>query len=422
MNLLHLCKRQVHVKYWQKPIKKSIKMMMKPRSNKQKPTFASFFFLFLIVLVQSCDSQKSANNAPETVESVRVVKASYSQIEEVYLDFDTLSFTIDTLSSGYTKSLQLINDGKPAISLYNKFAHSIDLYDFDKREMYERILLEKEGPNGVGAAPVGVWFLSPDSIVVTNEYELTLINREAKVLKKFRLNMDELGGSPDIILKTTHPIIRKGNKLIASIYPQKNAFKYPHLRNWKTFVEFDLVNGSMHSFGALPNQMQERILGFNYVDKSHVFNGEDIIVSFFPCKDIYKISYPFDENLERINIASPNFIDVEEMENKNSSDFMNYTKHYLMNNSFDGIYFNGSHYLRIVQKPISQEEVNERDWAKWKVLQVLDDNFNLLLERDLKTKYGNYMMTIPYKDSFLVAIARDSEDKMNFAKITIKKK
>jgi hypothetical protein len=390
--------------------------------QKNKPTIVGLFLLLSLLLIKSCDLRMSEGKGAEDSKEVKSVKASFSSFEQVDLDIDTITFAIDDLSEGYTTSLQYINDGKPAMSFYNKIVHSIDLYDFDKREMYERILLEKEGPNGVGSAPVGVWFLSSDSIVVTNKYDLFLINRQAKVLKKFRINMNELGSFPDIILKTTHPIIKIGNKLVASIYPQKDVFKYSDLKRWKVFVEFDLVTGEMRSFGSLPNQMQDRILGFNYVDQSSVYNGEDIVISFFPCKDIYKISYPFNESLKTIKVNSPNFEDVNEMDNKRSSDFMNYTKHYLMNESFDGIYFNGSHYLRIIQKPISEEELNKRDWSKWKVLQILDKNFNLLLERDLKSKYGNYMMTIPYKNSFLIAIARDSENIMNFAQITVKQK
>ncbi|MGK0489102.1 MAG: hypothetical protein ACJAXB_002294 [Candidatus Endobugula sp.] len=393
--------------------------MLELFKNNIRPT-SGCLFIVAILLVQACHSDKSTNNKSETTEAVSIVEATFEKIIEVQLEFDTISFAIDELSSGYTSSLQYIEDGRPALSLYNKAAHSIDLYDFNKREMYERITLEKEGPNGVGPSPVGVWFLSPDSIVVTNKFDLFLVNRQAKVINKFRLNMPELGGFPDIILKTNHPIIRKGNKLIASIYPQKDVFKYSDLKNWKNFVEFDLENGETRAFGDLPDLMQDRILGFNYVDKSYVFNGEDIIISFYPSKDLYKISYPFDKSLERIKIDNPNFEDVKEMVNKNPSDFMNYTRHYLMNNSFDGIYFNGTHYLRISQKGISEEELNKRDWAKWKVIQVFDKSFNLLLEKDLKSKYGNYQMTIPFEDSFLIAIGRDSEDIMNFVKINVK--
>jgi hypothetical protein len=393
--------------------------MLELFKNNIRPSWGCLFIV-AILLVQACDSDKPTNNKSETTAAVKVVEASFEKIIEVQLEFDTISFAIDELSSGYTSSLQYIEDGRPALSLYNKVAHSIDLYDFDKREMYERIPLEKEGPNGVGPSPVGVWFLSPDSIVVTNKFDLFLVNRQAKVINKFRLKMSELGDFPDIILDTTHPLIIKGNKLIVSIYPQKDAFKYSHLKNWKNFVELDLENGQTRAFGDLPEQMQDRILGFNYVDKSFVFNGEDIIISFYPTKDLYKIPYPFDESLKRIKIDNPNFEDVKEMVNKNSSDFMSYTKHYLVNNSFDGIYFNGTHYLRINQKGISEEELNKRDWSKWKVIQVFDKNFNLILEKDLKSKYGNYQMTIPFKNSFLMAIGRDSEDIMNFVKITIK--
>jgi len=372
--------------------------------------------LLITFFLYGCHDTKNIDNQTQNPE---VIRTSSPYFGDVKLKIDTISFTVDNLSDGYTTSLQYINDGKPALSLYNKVAHSIDLYDFENGEMYDRIELKKDGPNGVGTTPVGISFLSPDSIVVTNKFDLFLINRQAQIIKKFRLNMDELGGYPDIILKTTQPIIRNGNKLVASVYPQKDVYKYSDLRNWRNFVEFDLLTGKMRSFGTLPEQMQERVLGFNYVDKSFLFNGKEMIISFFPCKDLYRIPYPINETLEKILIDDRNFVDVPEMENKRSKDFMTYTKHYLMNNSFDGIYYNGTHYLRINQKGISEEELNRRDWSKWKVLQIFDKEFNLLLEKDLKSKYGNYMMTTPFEDSFLMAIGRKSEDEMTFVKISI---
>jgi hypothetical protein len=162
--------------------------MLELFKNNIRPT-SGCLFIVAILLVQACDSDKSTNNKSETTEAVSIVEATFEKIIEVQLEFDTISFAIDELSSGYTSSLQYIEDGRPALSLYNKAAHSIDLYDFNKREMYERITLEKEGPNGVGPSPVGVWFLSPDSIVVTNKFDLFLVNRQAKVINKFRLNM-----------------------------------------------------------------------------------------------------------------------------------------------------------------------------------------------------------------------------------------
>lgn len=369
----------------------------------------SFLSLF------SCEATLSSDNDKDVAEKASKAAAG----KKVRVELDTVSFTLPEIAGSNTTSLQFLDFSSPQFSFYDQFNHDILIFDLETSEYLEKIELEREGPNGVGFGNTGVHWISEDSIFISNNMKLHLINRSGKVLKTYTLNLPELGGSPNLQVSTIHPVIKKSDKIYVSIYPQKSVFKVNDLKNWYNFLCINLKDGSMEPLIRLPNAMQENIYGLNFVDKSFVATEDGILISFYPLKDLYAVDFDELDTLVHKEINNPIFSDVDGMIEKNPSEFMTYTKHYLLNNSFDGLYKNDDYILRIAQKGISTEELKNRDWAKEKVFEVYDENLNLVYQLDTKSKYGNYFITLGYSNVFLSKIESKVEDVMVFLKLTI---
>lgn len=368
---------------------------------------------FILVFFIGCEGTQSTE-----IISTRggVAKGNFS------LSIDTLSYIIDSKSSGNSISIQYLEFSEPELAWYNSVNHSIDVYALQDSGLKRRIKLSKEGPNGVGTGNLGMFWLNPDSLIISNKMTLYLLNAQGEVLRNWRLDLEELGGYPDFEITSIKPPVLLGNDLIVSVYPQKSAFKKEHLQSWKNFIRIDLTGQQApKAFGPLPQYMKENVLGFNYLDKSYVHNEESIVISFHGIKDLFEIDISMPDSLRKIEIEAPEFSTVGEIPGPDKSEFMSYTKHYLLNQSYNGLYFNGEYYLRICQKGITEEELNERSWAKEKIVMIYDNEFNLVKNWPLRSKFGNYMMSAAIEGGFIIKMGSDDENVVNFIRIRIEK-
>ena len=369
----------------------------------------------LLVLLPSCDSESLPDDSKEVLEVADHNKPS----KKVTIKLDTISFTLPDISGSSTDSFQFLDFESPQFSFYDKTHHDILIFDLESGKYLDKIELQNEGPDGVGLGSTGVYWINKDSIIISNKMKLHLINRSGKVLETFTLNMPELGGFPDFQVSTLNPVIKKSDIIYVSVYPQKSVFKELHLQNWYNFVSINLKDGTKKPLVRLPLSMKENIYGFNFVGKSFIEFDDRVLISFYPLKNLYTVDLDSPNILVQKEIKSPGFYDVQGMTERNPSEFMNYTKHYLLNESFEGLYKNDNYILRIALKAISTEELNERDWSKEKVFQLYDTNLNLVYELDTKSKYGNYYTTLGYSNIFISKIKSDEENVIVFLKLTI---
>lgn len=372
------------------------------------------------LILISCILAAFISSCKEKVEEGGVRSAINGNINnQLKLSIDTVSFILDETSSGSSKSMQYVGWGEPSLVWFNKINHSIDVYGLNDSGIKERIQLKKEGPNGIGTGDVGLYFLNYDSLVVSNKMQLFLLNRQGEVLEKFKLDSKVLGGYPDFEISSRKPAVLHNKKLYVSVYPQKSAFKKDHLSSWLGFMEINLMTGEMKPFGQLPKYMQENILGFNYLDKSFVSDGRNLIVSYMGVKDVFEIPFSDLNKSTRVKIETKSFESAESMPKKGQSEFINYTKHYLLRSSFDALYFNDEYFLRVCQSGISDEELNRREWSKEKTLQFYNKDLMFVHELPLNSKYGNYLMTSPIPGGFLIKVKSDDEDQINFMRVKI---
>jgi hypothetical protein len=332
-------------------------------------------------------------------------------IENVILD--TMNLAIDSLTTIPENSQLIRNDS--VFFFYNKSNLSLEFYHRFDSISFNRVFLESEGPNGLSGMN-GVYYISNDTIIGSRVNELILFNIKGKIYKRIKLNLDGLGSFPDLMIQGTKPIVFFEDKLIISIFPHLNPNNKSHLENWKSFVEIDLNSGIAKSFGELPQVMKDFVFGINYLNFSFVKNSEDeLIISFAPINDLFSIDLNDpDRNLDRIILKDPNFNSAPPLSDPKNSDMQYVLSHYLFNNSFDAIYYNGTNYIRIIQKPISEDEFNSMSWAKRKVMIWYDLNFVPVLSHDLNSRSLSYNMVYPLDSAFISRVSSSMEDNFQF--------
>ena len=332
---------------------------------------------------------------------------------------DTLAIQLDINSSGNNHSFQYLDWGTPTLAWFDKVTHSIELYSLENPSLQKRIKLQKEGPDGVGTGNLGMYFITPDSIVISNQITLYLVNSSGKVINKYRPELEALGGRPDFDIAAHKPVVRNGDQLFVSVFPQKDAFKQEDLRSWRSIVKLNLKDGKVEALGNLPPFMQENILGFNYTDKSFAGNGTHLIVSYSGDKALYEIPFDQPEQMATLAVETGDFDNPKPMPTQSKNDMMGNFRHFAFNDSFDALFFNGSHYMRICQSPITEDEYKDRSWSKEKTLFFYNADFELVHEFPLNSKYGNYLMTTAIPNGFLLKVKSDDEDVLNFMRVTI---
>jgi hypothetical protein len=340
------------------------------------------------------------------------VKTTFFEVEENSILFDTLALKIDSLTV-VPETSQLLN-GDSTLFFFNKSLLSLEFYGLYSND-FERIRLEPEGPNGLGGAK-GIYFFSNDTIVASYVNELILFNKEGRVYNRIKLELDGLGSFPDLMVQGTKPVLKFGHKLIVALFPHLDPSNKSHLKKWKSFVEIDLKTGKAISFGDLPEEMINDVYGINFLNFSFVRNEQnELIISFAPLNDLFKIDLESTVRvLERINLPNPNFTSADKLPDPKNNDMRYVMSHYLFQPSFDAIYFNGNNYLRILQKPISEDEFESMSWAKQKTLIMYDTNFNVLYAKDLNSKSLSYNMIFPLDHGYVSRITSKDDDTFKF--------
>ena len=117
---------------------------------------------------------------------------SYSCVERTEKDsqiinykIDSLSIKIDStvLSSYYVHSY---NDSLDSFVGFNGLIHSLDYFDLKNCKFNRQVKLSKEGKDGVGNI-YGICYFSPDSIFISENGFIKLLNRNGAVIKKYNL-------------------------------------------------------------------------------------------------------------------------------------------------------------------------------------------------------------------------------------------
>jgi len=203
-----------------------------------------------------------------------------------------ISFALDSVTPFWHYSINYSKIGSDEqFSMINTPDNSIIIYNLSKPGFPKKIILDYDGPNGVGHLEAGSHLLlSADSILVYNPNYGVLyhVNSSGKIINKYTIiNLKGTGLSKAIPEPSSlSPIIKNGHYILfpCTIHKRLNSYE-----NYASILQLDLKTGQIAYLAPLPPIYSNAYWGepFKYVPS--------ITVS--PVPNELVISYPVDPNL-----------------------------------------------------------------------------------------------------------------------------
>lgn len=188
---------------------------------------------------------------------------------------------------------------------YSAFDHSIERIDLDRLELVEKILLQKEGPNGTGSAVFNLTSKGNSNLFLASEIGGAIITLEGKLLQKFDLKKipRASGGITDV---------EYIQQIVANPFFENLAFALvvDQLTNKIILKKLSTTDGIISSYEIDPEGNYKKYtlgdLATSYRWDPNVFIGsqqDKIIVSHEYSNDFYVYS-PESEDLQQVIYSS----------------------------------------------------------------------------------------------------------------------
>jgi len=214
----------------------------------------------------------------------------------------TIRLQIDSLSKNHFDVLQFLEKTNELIFL-NKKINALDLYDLsDNNKLKNRILLKKEGENGVGTVN-NFLFHTADSIFLLNSYayKVFLINNKAQVINTYSLIKGQIGNQTALPFSMPfhNPMVLKNNKLYISATPDRNPNTKDYFNAKMLSICLDLKSKKYTYDYSYPINYKKKFYPNAYHLFSRIYNeNKDIFVySFFASDSLYITNY---KNFQRV--------------------------------------------------------------------------------------------------------------------------
>jgi len=329
--------------------------------------------LFFTLAFVSCNKEEG-----------KAVKYSYNyqlssiNIEKIKADEHT---SLQTMSSPQI----VTNYEDEYFVFFNKYSYQLYIYNLTPLRLVKKITFYKEGPNGIGDCKGGVFVHRFDSIFVSDNYKIYLLDSMGN--KKNTYVLDQLNPSAISFFDLTSPPFIKDSKLYMEVAPDLDPFNLKSFKHFPVILELDLQSSKKHFVCQLPDNYLKENYSPNFTIGGFCYNSKtDLLSVTFPTSSyIYQFNRNGDSfgGLECHSRYEPNSFlrGTKKME----TSFLDRTKFYLMNNSYDFIFYDNfrNRYLRILLKKISDENFFNKQWKKSASAMILDGQFNVIGEQDL---------------------------------------
>jgi hypothetical protein len=208
---------------------------------------------------------------------------------------DTLEIKVPGyFNNRYPKQAEYEHKGEHFLLTYDNFSHSIEKINLSKKRHEKSIQLAKEGPNGI-ISVLSIEKYLDSLILIDNSIELTIINEDGEVIKKWKKvsgNNYSLTGSDlsnfSASARGAGILIKGQDKVINNRYP-RNIFpdKGEYYEN-ETLFEIEINNGTVR---PLPYFYP------TYVNQTGVTYGQNLQKFILALDSVLILSYPFEPNL-----------------------------------------------------------------------------------------------------------------------------
>ena len=381
--------------------------------------------LIITAIVFSC----SQPNEIQKVERIFKDSLSLKRIGNVALP-------IDSLTSNSKRSIKYLSrDSVRGIYLLNQLMNTIEIFNLDAKSWKKRIQLHIDGPNGIGQATYMVPVSKDSLLVFSNRQQLSIINGEGKLLKKYAPCYDRQTGEGAYLLAMVEITpIKIGNDVFfvaTNAYdPYEKKSRVNNMKTEKNIAKLNLLTGQCSYSFAYPE---------TYSKAGGLWSGQYYDIKYHDYIPEYKrfiISLPADENIyltdyestiEKYYAGSKFFNQIEPFYSANTLMKIpdeKLQKDFAINPSYQNIRYDKYRKLvyRVAELPYLEHEYEKSPQAfsgikKWSLI-ILDENLKKIGEVQmpgLDLLAGSFLITEEGLLIYDYSKNQEDEDNINYA-------
>jgi hypothetical protein len=314
---------------------------------------------------------------------------------------------------------------KEFLAYFSPNDNTIKYFDFDTKKIIDKTVLEQEGPNSVGKNITGVTYINADTILVsTGTYQMSIIDKKGK-LKYKKSFAKPASNQKDIIaepnFQTVHKGIKNNQNIWIPVHPYVSSSQKGGLDNAPALYNLDIKTNEISSVMKYPDVYAKGVYGPNFSSFFYDYNTErkQLVWSFAADESLYV--YDLQSKKTSSHNARSKYFNEIPPATQSVDEFEEYTKFFVLSNSYGPVYYDPYQkiYVRFVNRAISQEKYNQREWWKKRSTVILDEKFTILGEVEF-SEYINPEMGFVTKKAIYFLLVNDLEDKMTFVGFKLK--
>lgn len=326
--------------------------------------------LLLCLIVCCCSSE---NEDPAIIE----LTPDYNKTG-IITSKDTTIFQLDDSTYNDIRSISFFSEsGNNFISLYDHTSQSINIYDWNTHIRTVRINL-KTCLRSSHLYKVSVYTKNFDSIFVTNNTNLYLLNKSGRIVNKV-----SYASSPEFawpFFDTNNPAIKRNNILFTAVRPFVKETSIKSIKKWKNLYEFNIDEKKTSLNINYPKALRTERYGHRFLRSSFCETDRNtFLLSFAGDTNIYETTST--QYLRAYKVKSKHHATI--LSPMTDEDFKNEhgQKLYDTNYSYDYIYADPQHhkYLRVAKHPI-EEKNHDVPRQKRQSIIILDHKFQIIGE------------------------------------------
>lgn len=337
---------------------------------------------------------------------------------------DTLNLPLDSTASSrfFSYNTQRIN-GQDYIIFSDLVSHSLLIYNIEKSELVKKISLPEDGPNGFGKDQKFCFLKNFDTIFISSQYNLFVIDSSGLIKRKYNLLSNDRKIGVQVRLSGFMPLVVLNSFAYFSVLPDLAPTDLSHLENWPVLGKLNLNSGEISFVYNLPEIYSKGIYGGNYLYPYFCFNRNtgNFIFSFAAENNLYETDLKStDKSIpansihldKRIEPAKPD--EVETSEDR--------TRFALLTDSYGPIYYDPYRnlYLRIAQKKLDAQSFQSKKWSKTSFIMLLDEELQIIGESQIDN-LNLYSLFFTPEGVYAQLKTSTSEDYVSFQKLEYSK-
>jgi hypothetical protein len=369
-------------------------------------------FHFLGVAIISCIAWSCVSLKENTV--------SEPTYDFTLVETDSFNLPLDTVTSSMFSTLTYVEKGNQLYVL-NNATYQLNVYNLSSNSLAKKINFAKEGEDGIPTGLLGSFVHSTDSIFLTNGYMIFLANSTGKIIKKYVPEDPDLPKYSQVFFNTKDAPVVIGDTLYCVVYPYLHSLDLAKYKRRPGVYALNIRTGKGRTVSFYPAEYLAGFFGNNFtntfVTKAPESSKQKVICS-YPVSD-----FVYEANTDVKHLAKSKFFGPIKPASKIADTPKGHTSFFVISPSYGPIYYDPYQeiYIRVGEKPRSQDDFINKKWWKEKTLIILNKNLSIIGEIELENAYLNVYDCFATPKAFYIPVSSKEENKKSFIGFKLKK-